>query len=144
MPSRYRFGAWLVEMLTEALSFYIVASVMSHSDKPSTVRDIAAVMIEILTFFVVSGYAVTTLVIRLALRGKWGYVYPAIVPLLFLAHFEVMNLWVPGGLMDSQNRLVFRVVGSVVVLVVATAISLVLERLGKRGQPPMSRASPSV
>lgn len=122
-------------MLAEALSFSIVAIVMSHADYP-TVRDIAALTVAALTCFGISGYVITTLVMRLALYGRWSHVYLVIAPLLFLAHFEVMNLLVPDGLMDTHNRFVFRVIGFGVVLVVATAISLVLERVGKKGLPP--------
>ena len=123
----YRFSAWLVEMLAESSAFSIVLLVMSHVSWPITARDIAAIMTETLTFFCVSGYAVSTLVMRLALHGRWSRVYPVIASLLFLVHFEVMNLLVPDGLMDTHNRFVFRVIGSAVVLVVATAISLVLK-----------------
>jgi hypothetical protein len=120
-------------MLAEALVFDIILLVMSHVSVPITAKDIAAILIETLTFFCVSGYAVTTLVLRLALRGRWPHVYPVIAPLLFLAHFEVMNLLVPGGLMDTYNRFVFRVIGFVGVLVVATAVSLHARSIEKRG-----------
>jgi len=134
MSYGYRFSAWLVEMFAEALSFSIVAIVMSHAGFP-TVRDIAALTVAALTCFGISGYVITTLVMRLALHGRWPHRYPVIASLLFLAHFEVMNLLVPGGLLGNRNRLVFRVIGSGVVLVVATAISLVLERIEKGGLP---------
>ena len=130
MSFGYRLSAWLAEMLVESLLFIIVAIVMSHAGHPTT-RDIAALMIAALTCFVILGYAVTTLVLRLALRGRWLRVYPIIAPLLFLLHFEIMNIMVPDGLMEPHNRLKFRVIGSGVVLVVSTAISFMLEQLGR-------------
>ena len=132
MSSFYRLSAWLVEMLVEALSFYFVATVISHTDGPTTAKDVAAFLIGTLTFFGISGYAVTTLAMRLVLRGRWSRVYPIIAPLLFLVHFQIMNLMVPGGLLDTGNRFVFRLIGSGVVLLVATAISLLLERLERK------------
>jgi uncharacterized membrane protein len=132
MSYGYRFSAWLIEMLVDALLFSIVAIIMSHAGYP-TARDIAALTVAALTSFGVSGFAITTFVLRLALRGRGAKVYPIIAPLLFLIHFEVMNLMVPGGLMDSQERFLFRVIGSGVVLVVATAISLLLKRTGSFG-----------
>ena len=133
MSYGYRFGAWLVEMLLEAAVFPLILMVMSHVSGPITTRDIAALTIETLTFFCISGYALTTLGMRLALRGRWLHVYAVTAPLLFLAHFEVMNLLIHDDLMDTHNRVIFRVIGFGVVLVVATAISFVLERIGKKG-----------
>jgi hypothetical protein len=135
MSYGYRFCAWLVEMLSEAIVLPFIPVVMIHVSEPITPRDIAGLTIGTLTFFCVSGYALTTLVFRLALRGRWLRVYPVIAPLLFLAHFEIMNLLVPEGLMEPHNRFIFRVSGSGVVVVVATAISLVLERIEKRLLP---------
>jgi len=137
MSYEYKLSAWLVEMLSEALSFSIVAIVMSNAGYP-TVRDIAALTVAALTCFGISGYVITTLVVRLALRGRWANVYPIIAPLLFLTHFEVMNLLVPGGLMDAHNRLMFRAIVFGVVLVVTTVISLVLKRIGEKGLPSRS------
>jgi hypothetical protein len=136
MSYPYRASAWFSEMLAEAAVFTWIILVMADGSGPVTARDIGAIFVETLTFFCISGYAVTTLVMRLALQGRWLHVYPVIVPLLFLAHFEVMNLLVPEGLMEPHNRFVFRVIGVGVVLVIAGAISLALGRSRKKGLRP--------
>ena len=145
MSYGYRFGAWVLEMLSEAALFTCIAIWMVGADDPVaghsvTARDIAAFMTETLVFFCISGYAVTTLACRLALRGRWLRMYPAIAAFLFLAHLEIVNLLAaPEGFMDPHNRFIFRVIGSGVVMIVAAVISLALERIGRKFLPSKAR-----
>ena len=131
-----------MEMLVEGVLFVFILLVMSHVDVPITLRDIAALLIETLTFFGITGFAVTTLVMRLILRGRWMRAYSIIAVVLFLIHFEIMNRMVPGGVMEPHARLIFRFVGSCLVFIVAFAISLVLGRLG--GEQPNTETAPNL
>ena len=137
----YRVSAWLVEMLTEiaiilCAAFWLIPS--SPYLAPLTARDIAGGLYIIITAFFFSGYAITTLIARLLLHGRGLYLYAAIAPVLFLAHFQLMNHLTWGGLFEPHVRFVFRVYGCAFVLVVTTVVSLVLKRAEERTkrQPP--------
>ena len=137
----YRVSAWLVEMLPEiaiilCAAFWLIPS--SPYLAPLTARDIAGGLYIIITAFFFSGYAIRTLIARLLLHGRGLYLYAVIAPLLFLAHFQVMNVLVSGGMFEPHNRFLFRVYGSVLVVAVTTVVSLVLKRAEERTkrQPP--------
>lgn len=131
-----RFFAWIAEMLLEALAVTLLIAVMLPADRhvePFTVRDVLALMVEVLVFFSISGYIGTTLALRLLMKGRWFWRYALVAPLLFSMHFEIMNVWIPGGLMEPHNRFVFRAVGAGVVLALTAAISFMFERLSANG-----------
>jgi len=133
-----RFSAWLLEMFVEAILFLLIIKVIGHIDGTITIRDVTVLLLMTFSFLALSGYAETTWAIRLFVRERWLRFYPIIAVLLFLAHFEVMNLIVRGGVMDAHGRFELRVLGSGVVLVVTTATTLTLERIRKRGLPSVA------
>ena len=136
--SGYRVSAWFEEFLAEVVGCTCVLFAMSGVLSQIRARDFAAFAIGSITFFCVSGYAITTLIARLLLHGRGLYLYAAIAPLLFLAHFQVMNVLTWGGLFERHDRFLFRVYGCAMVLAVTTVVSLMLKRAEKRlnRQPP--------
>jgi uncharacterized membrane protein YhaH (DUF805 family) len=129
----YRMGAWFVEMLIEAEAFILITVLMAGVEGHWTAKDILVLTVAALTGLSLSGYPITTMILRLALHGRRLHAYPVLAPLLFLAHFEVLNwLLMPEGAFAPHDRFVFRVFASAVVFVVAGALSLLLGRAGQR------------
>ncbi len=141
LPYGYRINAWFVDLAAEAAIVLCAGFWLTPSSPylaPLTARDIAGALFIIASAFFFSGYGITTLIARLLLHGKGLYLYAVLAPLLFLAHFQLMNHLTWGGLFEPDIRFLFRVYGSVMVVAVTTVVSLVLKRAEERTkrQPP--------
>ncbi len=141
LPYGYRINAWFVDLAAEAVILLCAGILLvprSLYSKPISARDIAGALFIIASAFFFSGYGITTLIARLLLHGRGLYLYAVLAPLLFLAHFQLLNHLTWGGLFEPDIRFLFRVFGSVMVVAVTTVVSLVLKRAEERTerQPP--------
>ena len=120
-----RIFAWISEIVIEALILAGLLIGLAHESRGAALEDILA--LQLVFYFGMSGYMVTTLIARIIWKRAWLFYYSLFAPILFLVHFEILNRIVASGLMDVE-RAVFRLVGACVTIIVTLSVSLVLKR----------------
>jgi hypothetical protein len=75
----------------------------------------------------VTGYLLSTAVVRALWRGQTLWSYPAVAAVLFFIHFEIMNFGV-GGAYEPKDRLRIRVAGALIVIACTFVGTLLLRR----------------
>jgi hypothetical protein len=123
-----RITTWAIEMLVQAVLLTIFIISISHVDSHVSPKDVLFLVVSVLIYFGLSGYTVTTLVARILLSDNRVWIYSIVAPMLFLIHFEFVNRMVAEGFMDPHNRVLMRVIGSFLVLVVTIAGSFALKK----------------
>jgi hypothetical protein len=109
-----RLVVWLIEMALEALLLGLILIVSLGYDHDALGKGLLTYAATISFMFFSTGYLLTTAVSRAVwkLRKLWSY--PALATVLFLIHFEIMNVGV-GGAFAPMNRLRIIVAGVCIV-----------------------------
>ena len=122
-----RLCVWFVETVTEALLLGIVLAVLLGHDQNAFVKDVVIYSTAISYMFLVTGYLLSTAIVRALWRGQTLWSYPAIATTLFFIHFEIMNVGV-GGAFQPKDRLPICVAGACITAASTLAGSLALRR----------------
>jgi hypothetical protein len=136
-----RLCVWFVETVTEALLLGIVLAVLLGHDQNALVKDVLIYSTAISYMFFVTGYLLSTAVVRVLWRGRTLWSYPTIATTLFFIHFEIMNVGV-GGAFQFKDRLPICVAGACIVFVCTLVGTVGLRRWTATGNesqsPPIS------
>jgi len=122
-----RLIVWTSETAVEVSLLGVVLAVLLGHDQNAFVKDVFLYGSGILLLFFTTGYLLTTAIARTFWKGKSLWLYPCIAVLLFLLHFEIMNVGV-GGAFAALDRFRIRIVGALVVLACTCLGTLALRR----------------
>ena len=130
-----RLCVWFVETVTEALLLGIVLAVLLRHDQNALIKDVLIYASGVGLLFFTSGYLLSTVLVRALWRGLTLWSYPAIATVLFLIHFEIMNVGV-GGAFEPKDRLPIRVVGACIAFASTLAGTFVVRKWAPRRPAP--------
>jgi len=108
----------LAEALLVSVFFIWMAAEITKGQPPSNYHESAAFQIFVFTFytlmmFTMTGYSITTTVVRCLWNGKSIWSYPILAVVLFTVHFELLSHSI-GGAFDLKYRNIFRVFGAAI------------------------------
>ena len=109
-----RLSVWVVETALEALLLALVLISLFGYDPHAFGKSLLICATWIVIMFFVTGYLFSTAVFRAYWRGRGLWLYSAIAMLLFLIHFEILNVGV-GGAFNPPERLRIRAAGVCIV-----------------------------
>lgn len=140
-----RIVVWFTETASEILLLGMILNVLLGHDPRAFLKDLSIYSSGVALLFFITGYLLTTIVVRAFWKGRSLLIYPAITTGLFLIHFEIMNVFL-GGAFAPSDRPLIRAAGVCVVLICTIAGSYVLRKwvqTGRReaGEWPMSPAA---
>ena len=127
-----RLAVWFFEIVFEALLIGLLLIGTYGYDKHAFGKDLLIYAVAVLYMFFLAGYILSTAVSRAVWRGRKLWPYPAIGMILFLIHFEIMNIGI-GGAFAPSDRLRIRAAGACIVFICTFAGSVVLRSWGKTG-----------
>jgi len=105
-----RLAVWLLEMSLQALLLGLFLIVLHGYDQHAFGKDLLFYFDMIALLFFTTGYLLSTAVIR-AIWKNWGtWLHPTIVAVLFLIHFEILNIGA-GGAFEPPDGFRLRVAG---------------------------------
>jgi hypothetical protein len=119
-------------MILEALLLGLVLIALLGYDQHTFAKDLFIYFVWILTIFFSTGYLVTTTVSRLLWRGRTLWPYSVVAAILFLIHFEIMNLDARGAF-NPPDRARIRAAGTCIAFFCTLAGSVVLRKWSKIG-----------
>lgn len=122
-----RLSVWFIETISEVLLLGIVLALLLGHDQNAFIKDVFIYSSGITLLFFTTGYLLSTIVVRALWKGRTLWSYPAVATVLFLIHFEIMNVGV-GGAFQPSDRLRIRVVGALIALACTFAGTLLLRR----------------
>ena len=93
-----RLSIWFIETLFEVLFLGVLLAVLFGYDYNALIKSVLTLSIAISYMFLVTGYLLSTAVVRALWRGQTLWSYPAVAAVLFFIHFEIMNFGVGGCL----------------------------------------------
>jgi hypothetical protein len=133
-----RVTAWISEALVQAVAIAVLLVALYGHDRFGYVRAVGVFAVSIFMMFCISGYLLTTAVARLFWKSTRVWQYPAVAMLLFVFHFELMNIGV-GGAFDPHDRHIVVVVGAWIAFSTAWMGTVALRRWsGKRIASPIA------
>jgi ABC-type Mn2+/Zn2+ transport system permease subunit len=122
-----RLVAWLIETFSEVVLLGVVLAVLLGHDKRAFFKDVSIYSSGIILMFVITGYLLSTIIVRAVWRGRTLWSYPAIATVLFFIHFEIMNAGL-GGAFEPSDRLRIRLAGACIVFACTLTGTFVLRR----------------
>lgn len=122
-----RLFIWLLETSFEALLLTLFLTVFAGIDRGDLAKELAVFAGGITLIFFTSGYLLTTVIFRAFWKNSRFWTYPGIAAMLFLIHFEIVNLEA-GGFFSAGDRLVVRVAGVCIVLACTLVGSCILTK----------------
>lgn len=122
-----RIAVWFIETASEVLLLGLVLTLLLGHDQHAFLKDGLIYSSGISLLFFSTGYLLTTIVARAALKGRGWWLYPAIATSLFFIHFEIMNVSLRGAF-EPSTRFRVRVAGACIVFVCTVVGTLALWR----------------
>jgi hypothetical protein len=122
-----RIAVWFIETSSEVLLLGVVLTLLLGHDQHEFLKDVLLYGSGIGLLFFSTGYLLTTVAVRAFWKGRSLWLYPAIATVLFVIHFEIMNMGV-GGAFEPSTRLRVRVAGACIVLACTFVGSLALRQ----------------
>jgi hypothetical protein len=108
-----RLLVWFVETCAQVLLLgFVLTSLLGH-DPHAFFKALSIYMPGVILLFFTTGYVLSTAVVRAVWRGRTLWSYSAIATVLFLVHFEIMNVGL-GGAFAPSARVGIRVAGACV------------------------------
>jgi hypothetical protein len=118
---------WFLETVMEALLLGIALTVLLGHDQNALIKDVLIYSSGVGLFFLTTGYVLSTVLVRALWRSMTLWSYSTIATVLFLIHFEIMNVGV-GGAFGPKDRLPIRVVGACIAFASTLAGTFVLRK----------------
>jgi len=110
MQTLKRLIVWLLEISCEAFLLSLLLFVLSPFSKSASAKDVLILMAAIAFIFCTTGYLFTTVILRILWRSQRLWLYSCIATVLFLLHFEILNIGI-GGAFRPSDRLPIMIVG---------------------------------
>jgi hypothetical protein len=120
-----RAAVWFIEVLSEVLLLALVLTLLLGHDRHAFLKELLIYSAGVTLLFFTTGYLFTTLLLRLFWKGRTLWSCPAIAVVLFLIHFEIMNVGL-GGAFEPPTRLLVRVVGTCIAFTCTMTGSFIL------------------
>jgi hypothetical protein len=127
-----RLAVWFIETSSEVLLLGLVLTFLLGHDQHAFFKDLSIYSSGIVLLFFTTGYLLSTIVVRAAWRGRTLWSYPAIATVLFVVHFEIMNVGL-GGAFEPQGRIRVRVAGACIAFACTLAGTLALRNWVQAG-----------
>jgi len=125
---------WLAEIVSQALLLALLLAGLFGHDQFSFGRGVVIYAGWIFIMFCVTGYALTTAIARAIWKGESSKFYPLLSVVLFVVHFELLNVGIGGAFAPPDRRMV--VIAGVAVAFLTTLGGRLLSR------KPASRSQP--
>jgi len=122
-----RLAVWVGEISLEASVIGLLLIGLLGYDRNAFGRGWLTYTAATAYMFFATGYLITTVISRVAWRGRSLWPYSVVATALFLIHFEVLNVGVEGAF-DIRSRLRIRLVGACIAFAFTLAGSLVLRK----------------
>jgi hypothetical protein len=122
-----RLAVWLLETSFEVFLLSLFLTVFLGFDQHALFREILVFAGGIVLVFTTTGYLLTTAIFRACWKSQKVWSYPAIASVLFLVHFEILDLGIR-GVFEPSDRPAIRVAGVCIALTCTVAGSFVLRR----------------
>jgi hypothetical protein len=125
MPKRM--VVWLLETSCEALLLSLFLIVLYGYDQHAFGRALLAFANGVALLFFTTGYLLTTAIVRAVWRSQRLWLYPVIATVVFLIHFEILNVGI-GGAFEPPERLRIRLAGACVLFACTFAGGWILRK----------------
>lgn len=122
-----RLAIWLMEVGLQAVLLGLLLIGLYGHDKFRFGRDLLVYTDSILVMFFLTGYLLTTAILRVLWKGRTFWLYPVIAMALFLFHFELLNLGI-GGAFAPPDRTRVLLAGMCAAAITTLCGTLVLQR----------------
>jgi len=106
-----RLAVWLLETALQALLLSLFLIPSQGFDEHAFGKDLLFFFNAIALLFFTTGYMLSTAIIRVIWKSPRLWLYPVIAIVLFVIHFEILNVGV-GGAFEPPERLRIRVAGA--------------------------------
>src|SRR5579859_970542 len=127
MQTLKRFIIWLLEISCEAFLLSLLLIILQHSGKSASAKDVLILMAAIAFMFYTTGYLFTTVILRILWRSQRLWLYSCIATVLFLLHFEILDIGI-GGAFRSSDRGPILIVGMCIAFACSFAGSCALRK----------------
>ncbi len=124
----------LAETCSQALLLGLLLIRLFGHDKYSFVGGLAIYAGEILLMFCVTGYVLTTVIARAIWKGDSSRFYPLLCTVLFVIHFEVLNVGL-GGAFPPSDRPIVVIAGAAAAFATTLAGTLLSRKPAPRLEP---------
>jgi hypothetical protein len=140
-----RLAVWLCEMALQAVLLGLFLIVSHWSDENAFGKDLLFFFEATALLFFTTGYLFSIAIVRAIWKTRRLWLYPAIATVLFLIHFEIMNVAVHGAFEPSE-RLRFRTACACIVFACTFLGSWILRKWMRTGgstpNPPVLENQP--
>ena len=130
-----RLVVWLLETSLQALLLGLFLIVLHGYDEHAFGKDLSFYFNMIALLFFTTGYLLSTAIIRAIWKSRGLWSHPAIVAVLFLIHFEILNVGA-GGAFEPPERLRLRVAGTCIAFVCTFVGGCFLRKWVRAGNGP--------
>jgi hypothetical protein len=118
---------WLAEIVSQALLLALLLAGLFGHDQFSFGRGVLIYAGWIFIMFCVTGYALTTAIARGVWTGESSKFYPILSTVLFVLHFELLNVGIGGAFAPPDRRMVV-IVGAITAFVTTLAGTLLARK----------------
>jgi hypothetical protein len=122
-----RLAVWFVEVALQAFLVGLLLILHFGHDEYSFTRGLLIYVDSTLVMFFLTGYLFTTAISRAVWRAKDFWSYSVVATVLFIFHFELLNVGI-GGAFEPRDRIRIIVVGASAALLTTLVGTSVLRR----------------
>jgi hypothetical protein len=116
---------WFTETGLQVLLLALLLTGLFGHDQYSFGRGLVVYAGEILIMFCVTGYLLTTIIARAIWSGTHSWLYPFLCTVLFVLHFELLNIGIGGAFAPSDRRTIL-IAAAIVAFLITLVGTLVL------------------
>jgi hypothetical protein len=102
-----RLAVWAVELTAQSAFLIVPLSLIGRPSGHITMAGFLGFCLVILGYFYLTGYVFTTAISRFVWNKQQIWSYPAFNALLFLVHFEILNLLFENQILTAHSRPLF-------------------------------------
>ena len=113
---------WLLEVVLQALLMGSLMVLMFGHDPQALIKDLAIYSLAVSYMFFMTGFVLTSFIARVALFRRTAGFYSLLCTLLFILHFELLNISIGGAFAPSDRHKLF-VKGAIGVFLITLATS---------------------
>jgi hypothetical protein len=135
MPVLKRLTVWLVETCLEALLLGVFLALRFGYDPHAFLKDIFIYAACVAIMFFMTGYLLSTILIRTLYKGRKWWSYSVIAPVLAIIHYEILDVSI-GGAFDPKDRLPVRAAIASITFACTLAGTFALREWNAPGQVP--------
>jgi hypothetical protein len=122
-----RLAVWLLEVGLQAILLGILLIGLYGYGKASFARSLMILVDSIFVMFLLTGYLLTTAISRAAWKGRTIWQYSIVAAVLFISHFELLNVGL-GGAFAPPDRKIVLITGTVIAFLTTLVGTIVLRQ----------------